>query len=229
MQQISEPLTIDLGGGETVSAILSGPGHARQSGPTGLILAHGAGNDMHNPLITAVAVRLAAEGFPVLRFNFLYKEKGKKSPDSQTRLEHTWQRAWETMQGQTRFPLERIVAAGKSMGGRVASQMAAAGRLPAAALVFLGYPLHAPGKSDQLRDEHLYRIQAPMLFFTGTRDPFCDLGRLAGVLARLTAPHDLEIIAGGNHSFGLPRSDERTEADIHDHITAKCLQWLHNR
>jgi len=229
MQIISKNLTIDLDGGETVSAVLSGPKQAPQTGATGLILAHGASNDMHNPLIVAMAAKLAAKGLAALRFNFLYKEKGKKSPDSQTRLEHVWQRAWKTMQAQKCFPLQHIVAVGKSMGGRVAAQMAADGRLPAAALIFLGYPLHAPGKPGRLRDEHLYRIQAPMLFFAGTRDPFCNLGRLDGVLARLTAPYELEIIEGGNHSFGIPRSDERTEADIHDRIAAKCIQWLQNR
>ncbi len=226
MQTITKNLTIDLDGGETVSAVLTGPGKASQASPTGLILAHGAGNDMHNPLIVAVAEKLAAAGFSALRFNFLYKEKGKKSPDSQTRLEHTWQRAWEAMQGQTHFPLERIVAIGKSMGGRVAAQMTAAGRLPAASLIFLGYPLHAPGKPDRLRDEHLYQIQAPMLFFAGTRDPFCNLTQLDGVLSRLSGTYALEIIEGGNHSFGLPRSDRRTESEIHDRIIAKCLQWL---
>ena len=229
VQTISKNLTIDLDGGESVSAVLAGPRKSPPALPTGLVLAHGAGNDMHNPLIVAVAERLAAEGFAALRFNFLYKEKGRKSPDSQARLEHAWQRAWETMRTQKLFPLERIVAVGKSMGGRVASQMAAAGRLPAAALIFLGYPLHAPGKPDQLRDEHLYRIQAPMLFFAGTRDPFCNRAKLDGMLDRLTTPYDLEVIEGGNHSFGLPRTDARTDSDIHDRIAAKCLQWLHNR
>ncbi len=223
---ISEKLTVELDGGETVSAILSGPDSSSPTGKTGLILAHGAGNDMHNPLIVAVADRLAAEGFATLRFNFLYKEKGRKSPDSQARLEHTWKRAWETMQTQNRFPVKRMVAIGKSMGGRVAAQMTAAGRLPVAALIFLGYPLHAPGKSDRLRDEHLYQIQAPMLFIAGTRDPFCNLAKLDGVLSRLPGPYDLEIVDGGNHSFGLPRSDERTESEIHDRIATKCLDWL---
>ena len=229
MRTISKHLTIDLDGGETVSAVLTGPEKAGQALPTGLILAHGAGNDMHNPLIVAVAERLAAEGFAALRFNFLYKEKGRKSPDSQARLEHAWQRAWDAMQTQPHFPVTRIVAVGKSMGGRVASQMAGAGRLPAAALIFLGYPLHAPGKPDRLRDEHLYRIQVPMLFFAGTRDPFCNLDKLDGVLGCLKAPHELEIITDGNHSFGLPRSNQRAASEIHDHIATQCLQWLQSR
>ena len=156
------------------------------------------------------------------------KERELRERVAEQKRTGEWQRAWEAMQAQKHFPTKRIVAIGKSMGGRVAAQMAAAGRLPAAALIFLGYPLHAPGKPDRLRDEHLYRIRVPMHFFAGSRDPFCNLDILNGVLARLTAPYNLEIIRGGNHAFGLPRSDERTESDIHEQIITKCLLWLKN-
>jgi hypothetical protein len=223
---IKHELMIDLGGGEEVSAVITGPDSSADLQETGLILAHGASNDMYNPLIVAVAEGLAEAGFAGLRFNFFYKEKGKKYPDSQTKLEHTWLCAWEAMQSREYFPTKRIVAVGKSMGGRVASQLAAAERLPAAALIFLGYPLHAPGKPDQLRAEHLYAIRAPLLFFAGTRDPFCNLDRLGGVLKRLQCPWDLERIEGGNHSFALPKTADRSAADIQTLIVQKCLCWL---
>lgn len=223
---VSDNIFIDLGGQDRVSAILSGPDRRSDTRDLGLILAHGAGNDMHNPLIVAVALGLAANGWPTLRFNFPYKEKGKKSPDSQAKLMHTWQSACDYMLGNDRFPVERIIAIGKSMGGRVASQMVAEDRLPAAALIFLGYPLHAPGRKEQLRDAHLYRINVPMLFFAGTRDPLCDLGKLDSVLAALQCPHELEIIDGGNHSFTLAKSATRSESDVHDQVKATCLDWL---
>lgn len=223
---ISENRSIDLDGRDRVSAVLSGPDLASESREIGLIFAHGAGNDMHNPLIVAVSEGLAAEGFTTLRFNFPYKEKGKKSPDSQTRLIHTWQRAWQTMQGNDRFPVRQIIAVGKSMGGRVASQMVAEDRMQAAALIFLGYPLHAPGRKERLRDAHLYRIEVPMLFFAGTRDPLCNLDKLKSVSKRLHCPHDLEIIDGGNHSLALSKSAVRTPTDVTNQITAKCLTWI---
>lgn len=223
---VSDRIFIDLGGRERVSAVLSGPDRGSDLRDLGLILAHGAGNDMHNPMIVAVAQGLAEKGWPTLRFNFPYKEKGKKSPDSQAKLMHTWEAACKYMLGNSRFPVERIIAIGKSMGGRVASQMVAEDRLPAAALIFLGYPLHAPGRKEQLRDAHLYRIDVPMLFFAGTRDSLCDLGKLDTVLAGLQCPHELEIIEGGNHSFVLVKSATRSEADVHDQVKAKCLDWL---
>ena len=122
--------------------------------------------------------------------------------------------------------MDRIIAAGKSLGGRVASQMAARGDLPAARLIFFGYPLHAPGKKDVLRDAHLYEIKMPMLFFAGTRDTLCDLTELKHVLCKLEASWDLEVIEGGNHSFDLPKSYETSEQDVYDRILNKSLEWL---
>ena len=222
----TDKLWIELDDNDRVSAVLAGPDPSGSAHRTGLIFAHGAGNDMHTPLIVALADGSAADGFATLRFNFPYKEKGRKSPDSQARLELTWQRACETMQTNNRFAVDRFIAVGKSMGGRVASQMAARDRLPAAGLIFLGYPLHAPGRKDRLRDAHLYHIQVPMLFFAGTRDPLCDLGKLDGVLARLPGPHELETVDGGNHSFILPKSADRRQEVVYDQILDRCRRWL---
>ncbi len=143
----SENVRIDLDDHVHVSAVLAGPGHPSQTNGAGLIFAHGAGNDMNNPLIVALAEGLAIAGCVTLRFNFPYKEKGKKSPDSQQKLIHTWQCAYAVMQHYQKFPVKRIIAVGKSMGGRVASQMVAEGLMDVAGLIFLGYPLHAPGKN----------------------------------------------------------------------------------
>ncbi|MEJ2363766.1 MAG: hypothetical protein P8017_03640, partial [Deltaproteobacteria bacterium] len=115
---------------------------------------------------------------------------------------------------------------GKSLGGRVASQMVGEGLLPADGLILLGYPLHPPGKKEKVRDSHLYRISIPTLFFAGTRDSLCDLGLLRSVLARLTAPWHLETIEGGDHSFRVPKSAGLTEKEIHQRITEKTNRWL---
>lgn len=223
---VSENGRINLGDQEQVSAILTGPDRTAETNRTGLIFAHGAGNDMHNPLIVSVAEGLARLGRVTLRFNFPYKEKGKKSPDVHKKLVHTWQCAYEYMQHNQKFPVRRIIAVGKSMGGRVASQMVAEGRMDVAGLIFLGYPLHAPGKKDQLRDDHLYQINMPMLFFAGSKDPLCDLDKLNRVLGNLSCLHDLEVIEGGNHSFRLPKSANRTEADVHSQVLKKCVSWI---
>ena len=223
---VSENVRIHLGNQEDISAILAGPDNPSQTKGTGLILAHGAGNDMSNPLIVAVADGMADHGCVTLRFNFPYKEKAKKSPDSQEKLIHTWQCAHEYMKTNQKYPVARIIAVGKSMGGRVASQMVAQGQMDVASLIFLGYPLHAPGKTDQLRDAHLCRIKVPMLFFAGTKDPLCHMDKLNTVLDHLPYPYDLEIIDGGNHSFKLPKSFSPSEADVHRNILKKCVAWI---
>jgi hypothetical protein len=211
---------------EVVSAAVSVPDTLNANSQTGLIFAHGAGNDMNHPLLVAVSEGLAEHGFITLRFNFLYKEKGKKSPDSQGKLIQTWLCAYDFLQTGDTYKTEKTIAVGKSMGGRVASQMVAQGLMAVDGLIFLGYPLHAPGKKDRLRDAHLYDIKNPVLFFAGTRDSLCDLSRLNDVLEKLECQWDLEIVEGGDHSFKLLKSDPRSQMDVQSQVLSKCLDWL---
>jgi len=217
-------MAVPVGDMGTASAVLCLPGieHKR----TAVIVAHGAGNDMNAPLITSFARGLCSAGYPALRFNFLYKERGKSAPDRQDVLVDTWAavfaHARELMAGKVDF----WVAAGKSMGGRVASQMVAEGLLPVDGLIFLGYPLHPANDTERLRDSHLYGISVPMLFFAGTRDPLCSMPKLTGVFERLKAPRDLFTVEGGDHSFHVPRALHRSDEDIFAGITAKAVEWL---
>ena len=217
---------IPVGKDEKVSGIIKIPDTFESSKAVGVILAHGAANDMNNPLIVAAARGLCEEGFLTLRFNFLYKEKERKSPDSQKKLVNTWQCVYQYLKDHPEFAVEKVVAAGKSMGGRVASQMAAAGDLPVQGLVFLGYPLHAPGKKDKLRDSHLYDIKVPQLFFAGTRDSLCDLALLKKVLARMTVAAELEIMDGGDHSFNMLKSANISPEQVDDRILTRMAPWL---
>ena len=221
-----ERSTIPLGGGETVSSVFTIPEEYGAGQTTGVILAHGAANDLTHPLLTSVAHGLADAGCLVLRFNFLYREKGRKTPDRQEVLVDTWQNVHGFLRDHSGYSPNAVVVGGKSLGGRVASQMVAEGLLPADGLILLGYPLHPPGKKEKVRDSHLYRINIPMLFFAGTRDSLCDLGLLRGVLARLTAHWQLETIEGGDHSFRVPKSAGLTEKEIHQRITEKTNRWL---
>jgi predicted alpha/beta-hydrolase family hydrolase len=217
-------ISIDQGG--RVSGVLSIPDGHRAGEGAGIIIAHGANNDMNNRLIVLLADGLAQTGYPTLRFNFLYKERGRKAPDSQGVLVRTWQSAYEFFRGHPEYAPGRILAAGKSMGGRVASQMAAEGLLPAGGLIFLGYPLHPPGDKEKLRSAHLFQIGVPVLFFAGTRDSLCDVLLLRGVLEGLSVPWDLEVIEGGNHSFRVPKSSGRTQEEIYRRILDKTVAWL---
>lgn len=187
-----------------VSATLDGT----EGGPV-LVLAHGAGGTMRTALLDGFAAGLAAAGVACLRFNFAYSEAGKRSPDREPGLRAVWAAAFERG-GQTGGP---VWAGGKSMGGRIASMMAADGELDAAGLVFVGYPLHAPGKPDRIRDEHLDLVGVPMLFLQGTADPFARWDLLTGVVERLGDRATLHPLEGGDHSFrvrGQPRDDTGT-------------------
>lgn len=191
-----------------------------------IIVAHGAGNDMNTPLITSFSRGLANFGFPVLRFNFLYAENGRKNPDTQEILEQTWASAFQFTREELGGAVDIWVGAGKSMGGRVASQMVADDRLSVHGLIFLGYPLHPAGDQEKLRDTHLYRITKSMLFFAGTRDQLCNTEKLYGVFHHLRAPHELFIIDGGDHSFHVPKLSGLTEEDIYGQITRVANEWL---
>jgi predicted alpha/beta-hydrolase family hydrolase len=222
----SVDVTIPVSADESVSGVLAVPEGFEAGRTAAVIVAHGAGNDMHAPLLVQFTEGLGRAGFLGLRFNFPYMEKGRKAPDSAEKLIRTWQAAFEFVRDHPEFGTPHIVAAGKSMGGRIASQMAADGQLKAKALVFLGYPLHPPGRKDQLRDAHLYRIEVPMLFFAGTRDTLCDLELLKPVVARLKAPAVLEVVDGGDHSFVLPKSARLSEEEVYSDITKQTIAWL---
>jgi len=228
---ISKTISIQITDQGSTSAVISHPATAEDNYRQGVILAHGAANDMNHPLLVFLAEKLAEEGFTTLRFNFLYKDKGKKAPDSQAILVKTWQSVYnfftkESQHQHFQHKIDKVIIAGKSMGGRVASQMVADELINPDALIFLGYPLHAPGKKEKLRDSHLYGITTPMLFFVGTRDPFCDLMLLNRVLGKLKSPWDLGIIEGGDHSFKLPEADSKKTKNINSMILKRSLQWL---
>jgi len=215
-------VTIPVNEFRTTSGTLTEP---RGKGKdTALIVAHGAGNDMSTPLIEAFARGMARAGYPALRFNFLYANEGKRSPDSPALLMKTWGAAYEY--ARSRLKANSWVAAGKSMGGRIASQMSAEGLLPVDRLIFLGYPLHPANDAEHLRDSHLYKIKVPMLFFAGTRDPLCNMPKLLDVLDRIDAPHKLHTIEGGDHSFHVPKSLHKTDDEIYSEIIAESVKWL---
>ncbi len=222
----TETVRIEVGTEGHVSGIVHLPEGYAEDREVGIIVAHGAGKDMHAPLLEAFCAGLARAGCLAMRFNFLYKERGRKAPDPPRRLEAAWKAAFAFLQGHESLAPRHILGAGKSMGGRIASQLSASGELPVEKLIFLGYPLHPPGKKEKLRDAHLHSIRAPMLFFAGTRDPLCDLGLLRGVLDRLDAPCDLEVIETGDHSFNVLKSTGRSREDVYADIIHRAISWL---
>jgi len=174
-----------------------------------LVLAHGAGAGQASRFMVAAATGLARRGVSAATFDFPYMSSGRRVPDRAEVLERAWRDAVDAARGA--FPGLPLFIGGKSMGGRIASHIAAQGCDGLAGLVFLGYPLHPPGRPGQRRDAHLPSIAEPMLFVQGTRDGFGTADEIRALLAQLPRAA-LHEVAGGDHSFkvagrGAPGAD----------------------
>jgi predicted alpha/beta-hydrolase family hydrolase len=195
-----------------------------------LIVAHGAGADQRHRFMVNVASGLAAQDIHVVTFNFLYSERRGRSPDRAPVLEETWRVVVDAVHDRL-LPTGTLVVGGKSMGGRIASQVLAAPPATAAwssvaGLVLLGYPLHPPGKPDAPRTAHLPAIQVPILLVQGTRDSFAARTEIEPVFKGIPAAVDFEFIEGGDHGFAVPKSSGRTERDVLDGIIARVASWI---
>jgi predicted alpha/beta-hydrolase family hydrolase len=189
-----------------------------------LVLAHGAGANQLHPFMVRVATGLAERGVETTTFNFSYTEEGRRAPDPAPRLEACFRDVLAEVRARSRE--ERVFLGGKSMGGRMASHLAAAGE-PTPGLVFLGYPLHPPGKPEQLRSKHLPDIAAPMLFVQGARDTFGTPDELRPILAGIAARVEVFPVEQGDHSFKVPkrvRSEEQVMRDVMDRVAGFVVQ-----
>jgi predicted alpha/beta-hydrolase family hydrolase len=173
-----------------------------------------------------MAERLVASGRQVVLYNFPYTEARRKIPDPPGVLEASCAAVAE--HARRELGAARLVHGGKSMGGRIASQAVAKGA-PADALLFLGYPLHPPGRPETLRDRHLSEVAAPMLFLQGTRDSFARWDLIAALAERLGPRATLHRLEGADHSFRVPRAAGRSVADVEDELAATMIAWLAQR
>jgi predicted alpha/beta-hydrolase family hydrolase len=191
-----------------------------------VILAHGAGSDMDSPFMRHVHAGLAARGLLAVRFNFPYIEaERRRPPDPAPRLEATFRAVVARLLDDKTLRPRRLVIGGKSLGGRIASHLAAAGE-PVDGLLLLGYPLHPPGRTDRLRDAHLPSVPCPMLFLQGGRDPLCDLSLLKSVLWRVSAPSTLRVVAEGDHSFHVPKLSRYDDRQVLDAAVEIAAAWI---
>ena len=236
---MAAPFTVTLAAGESVSA-LDYPADARPAAAgttvapeTTLVLAHGAGAPQTHPFMIAFARGLSSRGIGVVTFNFLYKERGRRAPDPPARLEACYRSVIAAVRERGPASGRRLLVGGKSMGGRIASQVVAADTRDGVSsgvdgLVLLGYPLHPPGRPEKMRDAHLPAINAPMLFVQGSRDAFGTPDELRPVLARCSAA-ELFVVDGGDHSFRVRGKDAPTEAHVHAAVQDAIGDWIGRR
>src|SRR5436853_7247201 len=216
----SAEVRIAVGERGDVSGLLVRPDGARLL----YVLAHGAGAGMRHPFLEVVAQRLAERSIATLRYQFPYMEQRGRRPGPAAVAAATVRAA--VIEAARVAPGLPLVAGGKSFGGRMTSTAQAEAPLPGVrGLVFLGFPLHPPGRPGDARAEHLARVQIPMLFLQGTRDEFADLKLLTPLVQRLGARATLHLVEGGDHSFHVLKRSGRTDAEVLEELAAAVEEW----
>ena len=221
----SSELHVPLETGAVAALVYPADGPAAAS----LILAHGAGAGQRSAFMIAFAEGIAALGIDVVTFDFPYITAKRRVPDRGPVLEACYRAVIETVRGDIESSRRFLFIGGKSMGGRIATQVAAADRdLPAAGLVLIGYPLHPPGRPSQLRAAHLPAIGRPMLFVQGSRDNFGTPSELEPVLAALAPAPTLHVVDGGDHSLKVSRRNPEAQAAVYDDVQRTIVGWMHS-
>ncbi len=207
---MSESAAVTWDGGE-VTAIIEG------SGPVGVLVAHGAGTGHEHPSIVGIRKGLAAGGHTVMTFNYPYTERGSKRPDRQDRLLECHRAAADHLGGH----VDRVLLAGRSMGGRMGTYLAAEGH-PAAGLILYAYPLHPAGKPEKLRVSQFADIAIPMIFFQGTNDALSRMELFEEHIAPLHNA-EVELLEGAGHGY---RGGGWDLEKITDRYVSGSLAWI---
>ena len=225
-------LSVQVAPDETVTALLYPAAKKNRLGVT-ILLGHGAGANQLSGFMQLFARGLADRGLDAMTFNFIYTEKGKGVPDSKAKLEACFRAVIQAALKHKSLKGNKLVIGGKSMGGRIASQVAAAAcsegdalAKEIAGLVFLGYPLHPPGNPTKLRVEHLPDIKMPMLFVQGTRDSLGTTDEIRPFIKKLRLPAEVFAIEGGDHSFKAPKKFGLTQDEIYDAAMNEIVKWV---
>jgi uncharacterized protein len=229
--QRPEQIRLNVSPSEHVTALAYGAA-PRDRADIILVLAHGAGANQTSSFMVRFATSIAARGIDTVTFNFAYTEQRRRLPDRNDKLEHCYRTVIDAIRsGRLHGGAGRrkLVIGGKSMGGRIASQVAASGQEGIAGLLFLGYPLHPPGRPDQLRSKHLPSIRAPMLFVQGSRDAFGTPEELRTVLGALEVAADLCVVEDGDHSFKVPKRSALPQDQVYEFVLDEMVRWMREK
>jgi uncharacterized protein len=225
MPDEAETLTVQVNDKEEVTALLYPAAKKNRAGVT-LLLGHGAGASQISGFMRMFANGLTARGLDVMTFNFVYMEQGRSVPDQKGKLEACFRAVIEAALKHKKLKNNRLVVGGKSMGGRIASQVIAAeDASEVAGLVFLGYPLHPPGNPAKPRVEHLEHIGKPMLFVQGTRDALGTPEEIQPFIKNLRPAAKIYAIEGGDHSFKAPKKFGMPQEEIYTAAMDEIDRW----
>jgi predicted alpha/beta-hydrolase family hydrolase len=217
----TQKIEIDIEKAGSVSALLIRPAQARAC----FVFAHGAGAGMAHPFMETVAQGFGERGVATLRYQFPYMEKASRRPDPPA-VAHAAVRA-AVAEAARRCAGLRLIAGGKSFGGRMTSQAQAISALPGVdGLAFFGFPLHPAGKPSSDRAKHLFDVQVPMLFLQGTRDNLAELSLLEPVVKGLGPSASLHRVEGADHSFHVPARSGRNDREVMDEILDTFVAWV---
>ena len=218
---VPEPVTLAVEGSRSVSGLIQLPAGARAC----YVLAHGAGAGMKHPFLTSLAAGLAPRSIGSLRYQFLYMEEGSKRPDPPWLAQAAVRAA--VAQAAVAIPQMPLFAGGKSFGGRMTSRAQAESPLPGVrGLIFVGFPLHPPGKPSDERARHLFEVDIPMLLLQGTRDEFAQLSLLEPLVDKLGGRAHLKLFPDADHSFHVPARTGRTDAQVMTELMDTIAQWI---
>jgi uncharacterized protein len=230
MADEAEKLTVQVNDKEAVTALLYPAAKQNRAGVS-VLLGHGAGVGQTSGFMRMFAQGLAARGLDVMTFNFVYMEQGRSVPDQKHKLESCFSAVIKAALKHKRLKNNRVVIGGKSMGGRIASQVMAGEEKESfadgvAGLVFLGYPLHPPGNPAKLRVEHLKDVQKPMLFVQGTRDALGTPDEIKPFIKNLRPAATIHSIEGGDHSFKAPKKFGLSQEQVFETAMDEIDRWI---
>jgi uncharacterized protein len=188
-----------------------------------VVLAHGAGGHKDHPHLLALDSLLSELGLEVHRFNFPYREQGRKFPDKMSELVASYRQVAEEIRARLKPKL--LILAGHSLGARTATMLASEG-FACQGLILFSYPLHPPGKPEKIRRDHLIKIKVPVLSLSGTRDTFCTPDLLKETLKPLAKFWHHHALEGADHGLQVLKSSGKTNADILVDVGNVCQLWL---
>jgi len=224
-EEIKIPLHESSRGVTEVSAVLGVPQWWPTGQRVGVVLAHGLGRDLSDPVLEFLQRSLTERRCLTLRFNFPFGEAAKKRPDPHEVLQRTFRAAVTTITRDPNSAPARLFLGGKGLGGAIAASLAGE-RVRIDGAFFLGFPLHPAGKPELVSPEELFRVISPMLFLQGERDRHCDLDVLRQTLTRVGAPTTLQVIEAADQHFKVLKKSHRTDEEVQQELLAYIYAWI---